>query len=144
MTKLRALNTALILAAILLIGYAAAAPLLRLISTGSVKTPPQIEAYWNLECTEPCTVIDWGNMTQGTNKTVLVYLKNVGGDQAVLNMTTSNWQPPQAETQLTLSWNYTGQPLQPTEVLPVEFTLAVASDTTITTFSFDIVIGIEL
>jgi len=56
-------------------------------------------------------------------------------------MISENWVPVEAEAHITLSWDYAGQTISSNEVLPVTFTLTVASDISgIGAFVFDIVI----
>jgi hypothetical protein len=56
-------------------------------------------------------------------------------------MATGNWTPPEAANYITLSWNYAGQTLNPSEVLTLTFTLQVSQQITgINKFQFDIMI----
>jgi len=56
-------------------------------------------------------------------------------------MTYGNWTPSEAQNYITLSWNYTGDTLNPGDVLPIEFTLSVAENITgIEQFEFYITI----
>jgi len=144
MKKMRVIGYVLLALALLLIAYAVADILFTITNSGSVTQPPSIEVYWDVGCTLNCTDIDWGQFYPGTNKTVLVYLVNVGGNETRLNMTTAAWHPPQAETELALTWNYTSQVLMPQQVMPIAFTLTVAPNCSVTQFSFEILIGVSL
>ena len=89
-----------------------------------------LEVYKDQECTQPCTSIDWGTLRPGGTATYVVYAKLLGNTPATLSMTYGNWTPPEAQNYITLSWNYTGNTLNPGDVLPIEFTLSVAETIT--------------
>jgi hypothetical protein len=100
-----------------------------------------IEVYFDAECTRPCEQIDWGVLYAGDSKTQLLYIKNTGNACCNLTMVTANWDPPEASSYIILEWNYTGQTLNPSDVLPVTFTLEVSQQITgISYFKFDIII----
>ncbi|MEM2281442.1 MAG: hypothetical protein QXZ68_05580 [Candidatus Bathyarchaeia archaeon] len=100
-----------------------------------------LEVYKDHECTQPCTSIDWGTLCPGETAPYVVYAKLLGNTPATLSMTYGNWTPPEAQNYITLSWNYTGNTLNPGDVLPIEFTLSVAENITgIEQFEFYITI----
>lgn len=85
------------------------------------------------------TSIDWGTIDVGTNANHNIYVKNNGTIPITLTMITLNWNPSNASTFLTLSWNYTGQTIDPDQTLPLTLNLAVAPETSgFIDFSFDI------
>ncbi|MEM1564341.1 MAG: hypothetical protein QW161_06700 [Candidatus Bathyarchaeia archaeon] len=102
-----------------------------------------IECYWDEACTRPVTSIDWGTLYPGQTKNVLIYVLNAGGAPISLTLSTANWNPPEAELYLTLSWDYDGRLIYPRQVLPITLSLTVSLNvpTTITDFSFDIIIS---
>ena len=113
----------------------------RTISNAGTVKAIGVGVYSDSECTSPLSSIDWGTLEPGTTKDVTCYVKNEGNSASVLSMETSNWSPPSVSDYMTLSWDYTGQPLNPDEVVEVTFTLTVSpSIDGITSFSFDIVI----
>jgi hypothetical protein len=70
-----------------------------------------------------------------------MYIRNEGSIAVTLSLATKNWNPTNANTTLTLSWNYAGQSLSANQVLPVNIVLTVSSAASgISSFSFDIVI----
>lgn len=100
-----------------------------------------LEVYWDQECSQPCTLIDWGKLYPGESATKTVYIKLGGNTPATLSFSVGDWCPPEAATYITVSWNYGGQIVNPNSVLPVEFTLSVSPDiTAIETFEFTITI----
>ena len=100
-----------------------------------------VEVYWDSALTQPVTEIDWGYLEPGENKTVRIYIKSISNVPSMLAMRTENWQPPEAEGYIGLSWSYNGIVLNPNDVLPVDLTLSVSPEISgVTNFSFDIVI----
>jgi len=111
------------------------------INTSGVVTSADLEAYWDSDCTNTVSSINWGTIYPGESKNVTIYIKNTGNVPLTLSLLTDNWNPSEAESYLTLSWNYNGEHLQADETLPVTLTLVVSSNTQgITNFSFNIII----
>jgi hypothetical protein len=103
-----------------------------------------VGVYWDNECTNAISSIDWGVLEPGLSKNVTCYIRNEGNSVSTLSMYTSNWNPPELaeeDSPITLSWNYSGQSINPDEVIQVTFTLSVSAGIEgITSFSFDITI----
>jgi hypothetical protein len=109
-------------------------------NTGSVKAIG-VGVYWDQNCTNPVSAIDWGILEPGSTKNVTIYIRNEGNSAVSLGMETSNWSPSNASNYIALSWDYDGSSIDPSVVVSVIFTLAVsASIEGITSFSFDITI----
>ena len=109
-------------------------------SNGSVKGVG-VGVYWNQACTNATSSISWGILDPGSNVNKTIYVRNEGNTASTLSMTTSNWNPTNASSYMTLSWNYGGQTLSVNQVVQVKLTLSVSSSVTgITNFSFDITI----
>ena len=109
-------------------------------SNGSVQGVG-VGVYWNQACTNATSSISWGILDPGSNVNKTIYVRNEGNTAATLSMTTSNWNPTNASSYMTLNWNYGGQTLNVNQVVQVKLTLAVSSSVTgITNFSFDITI----
>jgi len=116
-------------------------------ATGTITYPPlppniQITVYTNSPCVTALTQIDWGTLTPGDVAIYPAYVRNEGDVSVTLNVTAQNWNPPEAEQYLVLTWNYTGTVIQVDDGVPVEFQLTVFSNVTgITGFGFDIVVN---
>jgi hypothetical protein len=109
-------------------------------SNGSVQGVG-VGVYWNQACTNATSSISWGIVDPGSNVNKTIYVRNEGNSAATLSMITSNWNPTNASSYMTLSWNYGGQTLSVNQVVQVKLTLSVLSSVTgITNFSFDITI----
>jgi len=95
---------------------------------GTINTV-NVEAYTNSACTIPCTALDVGNVNPGSTVTQRIYIKNSGTIPVTLTMATSNWNPTNAGSYLTLSWNRQNTVLNAGASVSATLTLTVASDT---------------
>lgn len=115
----------------------------RIVGRGTVKAVG-VGVFWDINCTNPVSFIDWGMVEPGSMNNVTVYVRNEGNVAASISLATENWNPSNAFDYLTLSWNYDGRQLNPLEVVQVTLTLTVSSSVQgITSFSFDIVMSIS-
>jgi hypothetical protein len=113
----------------------------RIVGRGTVKAVG-VGVFWDSNCTNPVSFIDWGMVEPGSMNNVTVYVRNEGNVAAGLSLATENWNPSNASDYLALSWNYDGRQLNPLEVVQVTLTLAISSSVQgITSFSFDIIIS---
>jgi len=124
-----------VLAATLLTAYQ------RVPNAGNVRAVG-VGVYWDSDCTNNVTDINWEFLEPGETASKTVYIKNKGSIPVVLNMTTDNWDPTSASDNITLSWNREGYVLNTTvPVVQTVLTLSVSSDISgVTNFSFDIII----
>ena len=112
-------------------------------STGNVQiqASPGIGVYQNSQATTPLTTLNWGTLEPGQSQTVTTYIKNEGTTPMTLTLETGNWNPTQAQSYLTVTWNYNSQPINPGQTAQITLTLQVNPNTTgITNFGFDITI----
>lgn len=101
-----------------------------------------IGVYWDTRCTSPVTSIDWGTLYPGETKSKLIYVRNEGVGRVTLTLETRNWQPPEAEKYISVSWDYNGRSINPGEVISINLFLSVSPNISgITDFSFDIIIS---
>ena len=109
-------------------------------SHGSVKAIG-VGVYWDASCTSEVSSVDWGVIEPGSSANVTVYIKNTGNSPVTLTLSTDNWNPTEASSYMTLTWDYGGQSIEAGGVVQVTLSLAVASNVSgITDFSFDIII----
>lgn len=109
-------------------------------SMGSLKGVG-VGIYWDPACANRTSSINWGLLESGSNKSVLIYVRNEGNAASTLSKATQNWNPSTAPRYMALSWNYSGQTLSVNQVLPVKLTLVVLPSVAgIASFSFDITI----
>jgi hypothetical protein len=96
--------------------------------------------YNNYQCTDPLSSIDWGMIEAGASKNMTCFIKNEGTTAMLLSLKTSNWNPKTAFKEITITWDYDGQPLNPSEVIQVLLTLSVLHTTDLTNFGVDITV----
>ena len=109
-------------------------------SHGSIKGI-NVGLYTDQACTTPAESIQWGQLEPGAKASQTVYIRNEGNSNTTLTMTLSNWNPANSFNSISLNWNYTGQILDISQVIPVRFTLFILENIQgITDFSFDVTI----
>jgi hypothetical protein len=137
------------------IGLAAIGIILTLITTGAILSTQQISStgtvastvdvgvYTDSACTTNCTSISWGTLAPGATVTRTVYVKNLGTLPETLDMTTSGWNPANANGPITFTWNRASYVLNASQSVSATLTLAVSSsiNSSITNFSFNIIIS---
>lgn len=107
-------------------------------NAGEIKTIG-VGIYTDSGCSDILSSINWGTLEPGSDKTFTYYIQNCGNSPSTLTLQTSNWNPPEANTYISLSWDYNGQVLNVDEVIEVTFTLSVSPTIEqITSFNFDI------
>lgn len=110
-------------------------------SRGTVKTLG-VGVYWDEVCSKHVSYIDWGIVDPGSQENVRVYVRNEGNVHASILLDTINWDPLDASSYITLSWDYSGQLLEPDESIEVTLTLQISSSIqNVINFDFDIVIA---
>ena len=113
----------------------------RIPNTGVVKAVG-VGVYWDGDCTDNVTSVDWGLLEPGEASNVTVFIQNEGNIPVVLNMTTDNWNPASASDHITLTWDSEDYVLDSDSVVQAVLTLSVSSDISeVTSFGFDIIIS---
>jgi hypothetical protein len=109
-------------------------------NTGSMKGVG-VGIYWDSLCTNKISLISWGILTPGSKKTINIYVRNEGNAVLTLSKTTENWNPSNASSYMSLTWNYANQTINVNQALQVSLTLTVSSNVKgIDNFSFDVMI----
>jgi len=141
---MRGFSLALVLLALAIGVFGAVLSLLQANRTipnaGSVKGIG-VGIYWDSACANQTSLINWGLLDPGSNKTMTVFIRNEGNAVVTLSEVAQNWNPSTASSYMSLNWNYTGQTMSVNQVLQVKLTLVVSPTVSgITNFSFDITI----
>jgi hypothetical protein len=109
-------------------------------SSGTVKAI-NVEVYWDSECTQVVSEVDWGFCDPGSTIDKTVYIKNTGNAPLALSMTYSGWSPTEASDYISLSWDSEGAEIAAGSVKTAVLTLSISETITgIMDFSFNIVI----
>lgn len=97
--------------------------------------------YWDLQCRNETTSVDFGLLEAGTQKDFTLYLKNEGNADLTLSMTAQNWNPTRASDYISLTWNREGQEISPSQVTSFVLRLSVSSNIQdVNSFGVDITI----
>jgi len=101
-----------------------------------------VGVYWDNDCSNRVSSIDWGTLNPGSVKNIAVYIRNEEQEPMYLILSTKNWNPSEASEYLNLGWNYNQWRMNPGETLQITLTLSVSSYIQgITSFDFDILVA---
>jgi len=93
--------------------------------------------------------VNWGELTLGASENASFYVKSNSNVDVKLGLNVTNWTPPGIDKYLTISWDYNGTVLAPTQTILVTVNLEVASDgdfidflveNSVTSFGFDMTV----
>ena len=93
-------------------------------NSGSVKGV-NVGIYWNSACTNQTSSISWGTLDSGSNKTVEIYVRNEGETSTILSLNVYGWSPVEAPSYMTVTWNYSGNPVNSGQTVAIQLTLSV-------------------
>jgi hypothetical protein len=82
--------------------------------------------YWDQNCKNNITALEWGTIAAGSNSSLTIFVRNECNSAVSLALRTSNYTPTSASSYITLSWNYIGQTLKPNQAIPIQLTLAIS------------------
>jgi FlaG/FlaF family flagellin (archaellin) len=102
-------------------------------------TAVNLGVYSDSACTQPLTSLSSVSVSPGGTSTQTIYIKNIGNVPETLTMTTSNWNPTNANTYLTLTWNRQNRILNADDTTQATLTLTASSNTgSLTSFGCDV------
>lgn len=102
-----------------------------------------VRVYWDSNCSNGVSSIEWGTLNPGSVKNVVVYIRNEEEAPMYLILSARNWTPPNTSEYLNLGCNYgVGKRMNPGETLQITLTLSVSRYIQgISRFSFDILVA---
>lgn len=110
-------------------------------NNGSLNSSVGVSVYSDSTCTALCTSIDWGTLYPEDTASQTVFVKNTGNTTETLHLILSDWNPTNAATYLTLTWDKEGSQLQPNATVAATFTLTTPQDSgNLDNFDFNITI----
>jgi len=113
-------------------------------SGGTVNLPIGVGFYWDSNCTNPVSFLDWGDIQPGSTINVTVFVRNEGSQTISLNITAENWYPIETASYMIFSIDYMGQKVNPQETVQITLSLTTSSSIEeITSFNFDINVNIS-
>ena len=111
------------------------------VSSSGVISSVNLGVYQEWGCTNNLTSVAWGTLSPGDTATRTIYVKNIGTAPITLTMTTTDWNPTNANGPITLTWDRENTILDAGSVIAATLTLSVSpSISGITTFNMDVVI----
>lgn len=101
-----------------------------------------VGVYWDSECTQNVTSIEWGELAPGSVYDVDLFVRNEDSDlPCFLLLWAEDWNPPEAGYYISIGWDYDDNPIDPGAVASVTFSLKVTRIIRgITDFSFDLIV----
>jgi hypothetical protein len=84
-----------------------------------------IDVFWDANCMNPVSSIDWGTLSPGDVENITVFVRNEGESGTVLALNVSDWNPLPAASYLNIGWNYSGTTVPPGQVLPLTLSMVV-------------------
>ena len=111
------------------------------VSSSGVISSVDLGVYQEWACTNNLTSVAWGTLSPGDTATRTIYVKNIGTAPITLTMTTTDWNPTNANGPITLTWDRENTILDAGSVIAATLTLSVSpSISGITTFNMNVVI----
>jgi len=84
-----------------------------------------IDVYSEVNCRNTVQSIDWGMLSPGEEKNVTIYVRNEGESSTVLALDIYGWSPAEAPNYMTVTWNYSGVPVNSGQTVAIRLTLSV-------------------
>jgi len=109
-------------------------------NVSAVEASGSIGVYWDANCTSRVYSIDWGVLTLGEAKSVVVYARNEGSDTVFMSVTPSNFVPTRVSDYLNFALTCAGHKTRANQTVKATLSLSVSPRATgNSTFSFDLI-----
>jgi hypothetical protein len=93
----------------------------------SVGFGKSIDVYWDAKCMNPVRSIDWGMLSPGETKSLIIYIRNEGESGTVLALNVYGWNPAVTSNYLKVVWNYSGTTVESGQLVAINLMLVVDS-----------------
>jgi hypothetical protein len=112
----------------------------RVANVSAVEASGSIGVYWDASCTSKVYSIDWGVLTLGQIKSVVVYARNEGSETVFMSVTPSNFVPTRVSDYLIFALTCAGHKTGANQTVKATLSLLVSPRATgNSTFSFDLI-----
>lgn len=109
------------------------------LNASAVDSTANIGVYWDKECTRRVTSINWGVLSPGQTKKIMIYVRNEGTEFLLLTEITADWSPPVCSQYLHLFWSCQNRRIEAGKVIAVTESLFVSPlITSVSNFTFSI------
>ena len=99
-------------------------------SVSAVTVEQDIGVYWERDCVRSVSWVDWGRLSPGQVRNVVVYVRNEGNETFVLVLTALNWSPENASRHFSLALNCEDSKIEAGQVADVTLSLSVSLSVT--------------
>ncbi|MEM3378386.1 MAG: hypothetical protein QW674_05515 [Candidatus Bathyarchaeia archaeon] len=101
-----------------------------ILNTGLINYNPNIKigTYWDANCENKVSYINWGLLEPGSNKKISLYLRNEGEVPVMLKIKTINWHPSNVTDYINLISEYVNNIIEVNETVSVSFGINVSID----------------
>ncbi|MFA5364430.1 MAG: hypothetical protein WC325_04525 [Candidatus Bathyarchaeia archaeon] len=87
----------------------------------------EVEAYSDAGGHNIMEQIEWGELEPGSSVTNSFYIKSVSNFEIILTLKLTDWNPPEIADYITISWDYNGTRMSPSEIIPITMTATASS-----------------
>ncbi|MEM2111557.1 MAG: dockerin type I domain-containing protein [Candidatus Bathyarchaeia archaeon] len=134
-----------LIASLLFLGFLAWHDFSPVPNASAIVTSSNIGVYWDSAATRNVESINWGNVMQGSETYVAIYVKNLGTEPLVISMITTDWDPSFASSNIFLCWDYKWAQINPGTIVKIVLRLVVSpSIKGVSSFRFNVIIGVGL
>lgn len=111
------------------------------VASSNVRTSSLVvKIYSDSGCKNPVSSLNWGSLDVGSNKSLVLYVRNEGKTNTRLALTVTNWSPADASNYMKITWNYSNRNLNPWSTVKLALTLATAQNTpALASFKCDVI-----
>ena len=91
-----------------------------------------VSVYWDRNCDNPVEYLSWGKIVVNPlkpwiEKNITLYVRNENDGPAIMELETSDWNPPRMEKYMRVDWDYDGKVLGAGEAAKVTIFLYINS-----------------
>jgi len=114
----------------------------RTIGAAGVIKGVELGVYFDVQCANATSFLDFGQLEPGSSKNYTLHLRNEGNSAMILNMTSEDWNPTIAADHISLTWNREGYQINADDIIDFIITLKISDNiVSVDSFSLNIVIS---
>lgn len=94
---------------------------------GTIKTI-NVNAFTDSHLQNTLTDIEWGSLYPGSEKNVTIYIHSISNVKTKLHLDTYDFRPNYIADSVYVSWDYSGMPVSPNEIVKVTIFLLISKN----------------
>lgn len=99
--------------------------------------------YFDVDCTEKVSTLNWGSLEPGSHNILTIYVRNVGSRSSIVRLSSRNWTPSKLDASTYLSWNLENATVKPNEIRRAELTLHIGDNMfSVSELNFEVIISV--